>query len=365
MTLVAIKMKATDNLSQTTSRKVNFIVTRKLPIWNAETGWYEPVPTRSVAWAFADICRANYGGQLSDEEINLMQLAYLDTAYQKKGDTFNAVFDSRLSLLEALGRVGKISRTLTFIQAGKVNFVRDFIDSELDFEPSIVFNKENIIKDSGKLEYILPTSESVDYAEVTYFDERTWTNPTFEVTLPGLKKKKKTQMTMFGITNKAQAKREAEYHFLCNKYRRRVMTFDTEMEGGIPTIGSLIRVSFPIPKWGISGFFVDYDAESQILEVNEPLTMEDNKEYFICLRNNLGKAENAIKVIREDNMTEEQINLTEIPDFDIYTDGEHEKTSFIFGSFEEISIDAKVNPIQARIPYQYTVTATLDDSKVY
>jgi hypothetical protein len=365
MTLVAMKMRATDNLSQTTSRKVNFIVTRKLPIWSAETGWSEPQVTRSIAWAFADVCRASYGGNLADDEINLRQLAYLDKVYEQNGDAFNAVFDSRLSLLEALGRIGKTSRTFSFIQAGKIHFVRDFIDNELDAEPAMVFNKENIVEDSWKIQYLLPTSETIDYAEITYFDEKTWTNKTFEVALDESKKTTKTQMTMFGVTNKAQAEREARYHLLCNKYRRRIVSFDTEMEGGIPTIGSLVRLSYPLPKWGISGFVIDYDAEAHVLTLNEPVELETGKEYHICLRNQLGKAEKPIRVERPVDLFEREIKLTRTPDFAIYIEDEKEKTGFIIGEINEVSIDAKVNSIVARDPYLYTITATIDDSRVY
>lgn len=246
----------------------------------------------------------------------------------------------------------------------KASVIRNIID-ELDLEPAIVFTKENIVKDSWKMEYLLPTSESIDFAEVSYFDERTWTNRTFDVALVDSKKQKKTQMTMFGITNKDQSRRETEYHLLCNKYLRRVMTFDTEMEGGIPTVGSLIRVSFPIPKWGVSGYCKSYNKETLVLEVSEPLSIENNKEYFICLRNNIGKADKVIKVIREDEMLENQVNLSEQPNFELEIQDIQEKTTFIFGQSEEVTIDSKVNSIKARSPYLYTITSTVDDSRVY
>ena len=60
VTLLAIIMRATDNLSQRSSRLVNCIVTRKLPTWSPVSGWSELQPTRSIAWALADIL----GGQL-------------------------------------------------------------------------------------------------------------------------------------------------------------------------------------------------------------------------------------------------------------------------------------------------------------
>ena len=42
VTLLAMKMRATDNLSATLVTDGNAIVTRKLPIWDALTGWSTP-----------------------------------------------------------------------------------------------------------------------------------------------------------------------------------------------------------------------------------------------------------------------------------------------------------------------------------
>ncbi|HAG53056.1 MAG TPA: hypothetical protein DCL21_04640 [Alphaproteobacteria bacterium] len=133
------------------------------------------------------MCKADYAGKLSDDEINLEKLEYLDKIYQEKGDTFNAVFDSKLTLLEALSRIGKASRTLLYVQAGKVQFTRDGIEEA----PSMMFHAGNIVKDSWSIDYILPTSQTIDYAEVAYFDERTWSNKTIDVCLDENKKSKK------------------------------------------------------------------------------------------------------------------------------------------------------------------------------
>ena len=64
--LSAMKMRATDNLSQRSSRMVNCLVTRKLPVWDEVSGWSDPQVTRSIAWALADIARSQYGGKLDE-----------------------------------------------------------------------------------------------------------------------------------------------------------------------------------------------------------------------------------------------------------------------------------------------------------
>ena len=58
-------------------------------------------------------------------ETFLEALYWLDQIWTGRGDTFNAVFDSKLTVYEALSRVAKVGRAITFIQGGIVRFVRD------------------------------------------------------------------------------------------------------------------------------------------------------------------------------------------------------------------------------------------------
>ena len=118
-------MKATNNLSQRSSRMLNCIVTRRLSTWSPTGGWSGKIPTRSIAWAIADILKANYGARLTDKSIDLEGLYRLDQIWAARGDTFNAVFDSKLTVYDALSRTCKVGRSVPYIQGGIVRFVRD------------------------------------------------------------------------------------------------------------------------------------------------------------------------------------------------------------------------------------------------
>ena len=56
VTLLAVRMRATDNLSQRSARMINCIVTRKLPVWDPEAGWSEP-PGHALARLGLRRCR--------------------------------------------------------------------------------------------------------------------------------------------------------------------------------------------------------------------------------------------------------------------------------------------------------------------
>ena len=115
VTLLAITMRATDNLSQRSSRMVNCIVTRRLKKWHPLSGWtVSAEPTCSIAWALADILKASYGADLRDKSIDIQALYNLDQTWSARGDTFNGVFDSKLTVYEALSRTARVGRAIVF-----------------------------------------------------------------------------------------------------------------------------------------------------------------------------------------------------------------------------------------------------------
>ena len=152
VTLLAVRMRATDNLSQRSARLVNVIVTRRLPVWDPDTGWSEPQPTRSLAWAFADAARAKYGAGLVDARIDLDALHALDQVWQSRGDRFDAVFDQCLTVWEALTRIARCGRALPFLQGGILRIARDAPRTL----PVALFGPRNIVKGSFRVQYVMP-----------------------------------------------------------------------------------------------------------------------------------------------------------------------------------------------------------------
>ena len=253
VTLLAMRARATNNLSAQASRRVNCIVTRKLPTWSAAGGWSAPVATRSIAWAAADILRAAYGANLPDAQIDLAALEALEATWSSRGDTFNGVFDSRQTVWDALTQVLKAGRAAPFIQGGVVRFVRD----EPQSLPVALFSPRNIVANSLSVQYLMPADDQADAVEVEYFDETVWKPRTVLATLPNGSAAKPARIRLFGVTNRDQAWREAMYLAAANKYRRLHLTFRTEMEGFIPSPGDLIAIQHDQPEWGQGGEVID------------------------------------------------------------------------------------------------------------
>jgi sulfur carrier protein ThiS len=268
ITFLAVKMRATDNLSMRSSRLINCLVTRKLPTWNPSTGWSAPQATRSIAWAFADAVRASYGAKLADSRIDLPALNRLDQTWNQRGDQFDAVFDQKVTVWEALTRIARCGRAVPYLQSGVVRLVRD----EPKTLPVARFTTANIVKGSFKLQYVMPGEETADAVTVEFFSPKTWKPAEVTVSLPGSTQTNPATVNLFGCTNQTQAMREGKYIAAANRYRRRLITFRTEMEGLIPTFGDLIAISHDMPTTetsyqdsGLSNIRSDLSPESSVL----------------------------------------------------------------------------------------------------
>lgn len=341
VTLLAMTMRATDNLSQRASRMVNCLVTRKLPVWDVENGWSAPQATRSIAWALADIARSPYGGKLADRRIDLAQLHALDALWHARGDHFDAVFDQTVTVWEALSRTARCGRAVSFMQSGTVRVVRD----EHRQVPVALFSPRNIVKNSLTIQYLLASDETADSVTVEYFSNETWQPAEETVSVPDSSREQPARVRLFGCTEKAQAIREGHYMAAANRYRRRLVTFQTELEGLIPTYGDLIAITHDMPSWGQGAEVTAVDGHA--LTVSEPLEWSDEPgDHFISLRKSDGRVSGPWPV-RPSEMPNQMLLQDEL-DFRPYTGVRQERTHIAFGVGETWSTLARVTAVRPR-----------------
>ena len=342
VTLLAIRMRATDNLSQRSSRLINCIVTRKLPVWSADSGWSMPVPTRSIAWAFADILRASYGAKLPNARIDLTALAQLDQVWAGRGDRFDGVFDQQVTVWEALTRVARCGRAVPFLQGGIVRLVRD----EARSLPVALFSPRNIVKNSLKIQYVMPGEETADAVTVEFFSSRTWKPDEVTVSLPGSSSTNPAKLRLFGCTTEAHAVREGLYLAAANRYRRRIITLRTELEGLIPTYGDLIAIAHDMPSWGAGGEIVAWDADTKTATLSEPAAFVAEQPHVMALRRRDGGVSGPYAVTPGSDA--QQVVFVDLPDIAIETGLSAERTHFAFGVAEQWSLLARVIAVRPR-----------------
>lgn len=358
VTLLAIRMRATDNLSQRSSRLINCVVTRKLPVWSADSGWSTAVPTRSIAWAFADILRASYGAKLTDARIDLAALAQLDQVWADRGDQFDGVFDQQVTVWEALTRVARCGRAVPFLQGGIVRLVRD----EARLLPVALFSPRNIVKNSLKIQYVMPGEETADAVTVEFFSGRTWKPDEVTVSLPGSSSTNPAKLRLFGCTTEAHAVREGLYLAAANRYRRRIITLRTELEGLIPTYGDLIAIAHDMPSWGTSGEIVAWNADTQTATLSEPVAFVDGQAHVMALRRRDGGVSGPHAVTPGSDA--QQVVFANLPDIPIETGLSAERTHFTFGVAEQWSLLARVIAVRPR-GEQVEITCVAENALVH
>lgn len=359
VTLLAMRMRASNNLSTLASRRVNVICTRKLPIWNGSS-WSAATATRSIAWAFADACRnAEYGAGLDDARIDLAALLALDATWISRKDEFNGRFDSAISLWEALTKIAAAGRAKPFMQAGMVRIVRDQQQSI----PIALFSMRNILRGSFSVQYLMPTEETADSVEVTFFDANTWSQKRVLCQLYDSTAAKPAKMDLtLGVTSREQAFREGTYQAAANRYRRKLIKFSAEMEGFVPSCGDLIAVSHDMPQWGQVAEVRDHDANNYILTVSEHLTFTPGLAHYIGLRRADGTVSGPW---RAKHISAYQISYNGPLDFELYTGLDEERTHLVFGPAETWRQPALVVSVRPRDLYTVEIICINEDVSVH
>ncbi|WNO48536.1 hypothetical protein [Achromobacter phage hasilly_LB3] len=259
VTLLAMIIKATNNINQQTSRRINVIGTRKLPVWDPVNGWsVNPVATTNPAWAAADILRnTTYGRRLPTSRINIQELYRLSQVYQARGDEFNGVFDTTSQLWDALTKVLRVGRTVPINYAGLIDFVRN----EPKTVPTYMFQPQNMVENSFSTEYAFAEPGSTpNYVQVEYINRETWVSETVDCVLPGVAPTIPAKVQLMGVTSRAQAWREGMSLAAANRDQRRQISFSTGFEGYLPRFGDLVQISHDVPQWGYSGEVLGLNA---------------------------------------------------------------------------------------------------------
>lgn len=356
-----VRMRATNNLSSQASRQINVIQTRKLPIWDAGTGaWSVPVATRSIVWALCDVARAQYGARLDDSRLPLAEMVALDATLAARGDTFDGIFDTKTTVWDALTKIARCGRAVPILRGG---ILRVFRDAPADV-PVALFNARNIIKGSFSVAYIMPSEDTADAVEIGFYNQRTWKADTVTVALPDSAEESPASDTLFGATAAEHATREGEYLVACNRYRRVFPTFRTELDGMIPTYGDLIAVAHPMPRWSQGGEVVEWDPDTEVLTLSEPVRWVEGENHYIGLTKRDGSVVGPYLV--EPGATAAQVHLLESIDITPYTGTQAERTRYSFGLVATWTRLCRVRALRPRSQgEQVEITAVVEDNRVH
>lgn len=359
VTVYALRVKATEQIPQDVARQINIIASRKLPVWNGTT-WSAPVVTRSPAWALADILRnASYGAALPDSRIDLAKLLELDEVWAARGDYFDGIYDQTISVWEALQRTSRAGRATPIVSGGLVTFVRDAARTVR----TALYSPQHMARGSLGIEYSFRQADDPDGIELAWIDPATWRPAHIEATVGGGAPLRPATVDLFGVTNLAQATREATYLARVDAYQRKVIRFATEMDGHIPLVGDLVAISHDVPSWGQSGQLLAIAGTRY--STSEPLTWTDAASHYVALRTP-GGALSGPYLVTEVEDDANAFELADALDFTPRTDlAGGDRTAYLFGPGTAWAQDVVVTKLTPRSETEVEITCQPYDARIY
>jgi hypothetical protein len=332
-THIEIKMRATEQLNGLSQRRVAVIARRMLHTWDSTTGWSASrVFTRNPAWAIADKLRdTTYGNALPNERIDLMTLEDLAATWEDRQDHLDIVIDTLMDSDEADQLMARAGRARAVWRNGVRTFVRD----EAQTLEAAAYTGRDIVPGSVSLTYTTDTARIPDGIIVEYFAHRSWEWESITCPAPGVTTPARPEyLRLLGVSGAKQAEREGLYEAAARALRRKFTSITTELQGLLPSYGSLVRLGLPLRGAGQHGDVVSYDSGTLDIVLTEPLVWTAAVDHYITLVRPDGSVHDAI--LATPGADAYTAVLDSAPDFTPITDdARRERTRFIFGNATE------------------------------
>jgi hypothetical protein len=326
-THIEIKMRATDQLSGLTQRRIGVISRRKLRTWTG-SAWTVEVETRNAAWALADKwTNQTYGDKYPDERCDLRGLLALATKADARQDRFDAVFDTTYDSFQADQMIAQSVRSAVFRRGAVMTVTRD---EKKDF-PVTAFTSRNIDPGSVSIDYRFADENTPDGVIVEYWHNRTWDWREITCPAPGVTTPVRAQrIRLFGVTGPTHAQREGLYQAANTYWRRRFASFTTELEGMLPAFGSAVAFSPSLTGWGKSGDIVNYSVSSRTLVLSEPLTWVTGASHYLSVVQRDGSVSTPI-LVNPGSASNEVILASALVEDPSIDQADEDRTKYLFG----------------------------------
>jgi hypothetical protein len=236
VTLLALKLQASNNLNDNSRNNFNVRIRSKAYKYNG-TSWVIG-ETRNPIWAFCDILLSDYGRNLSPKFLDLEAIVEIANDIEDEGIYFDATFDSRSTVWQALTECLMASRCRPNLPGTLISIVRDVAMSM----PTICLNPHNIIPDSFKVSHGFPRVNDKDGLEVEYINPTTWKRESVLCLIGNDRGINPEKVILKGCTNRNRAYRWGRWHRANTVYKKTNVSLTTGLEGATVSFGDLAAV---------------------------------------------------------------------------------------------------------------------------
>lgn len=255
---VAVRIKATGQLNGSVD-ELNAVASAMCPVWNG-VNWITE-ETSNPAWWYLWFARGKldsagnrlYGGGMVDAQIDIDGIKAWAAWCDEKRLTFNYVLDSRRTAADVLQTIARAGRASPTFQRGTLGVVWD----AADVPETAVFGPFNVKAGTFRIEYV--NDGTVDEIVGNFVNAETgWVLDEVRAKVPGATTTANPlQLDLDGCTSRDMAGREANLLAAAQVWKRRRISWETDIEGLTCTRGDVVRFSHDLTVWGYSGRLVD------------------------------------------------------------------------------------------------------------
>ena len=286
-TLLAVRLNA-GQVASSADRLIRVKMWRILPDYNLG-GWF---PTTDPANAFLDIyLNQDYGARRPQAELDVNWLYELQNNYWGRSTyKFNAIYTARTTVWEALVQSVQGVAAVPLPIGGIMSLAQD------GPRPirSMMFSEQNIVQKTFSLSYQFEQTGQADGVEIEYVDPKTFA-PRY-VRWPH-ESQSPERANLFGCSDPAHAEQFARLQYQRKQKLRRLVEFQTELEGLIPQPAERIAVAHTLPRWGVSGYLAGVSDDGLNLALDRVLPWDEVAgPYYMMFRDETGRASEMVEV---------------------------------------------------------------------
>ena len=280
-TVIGIKIKASGQLNGALEQ-LSALGVKPTWVWDGLS--WDFTTTTNPAWWYLNLARGLrdsagkilYGGGLEDNQIDIDGIKAWAIFCDANNLNFSAVFDQPTPLADALQTIARCGFASISWATGKLGVVWDAPD-----QPHVmVFGMANICKGSFEVSYI--TDNLADEIVVNYNDRyNNWESSQVRVTVPGTAGTpiKTSSIDLMGCTTNAHAAKFANALAAQQYYRRRTITWETDLEGFVCQRGDVVILSHDLTQWGYSGRLMSVNGTT--ITLNKAVPRSGSTEYLM------------------------------------------------------------------------------------
>lgn len=353
-TTLGVKVRSSDRISAQTEAQVNVVATRILPGADGVER-----PTRSLRDAAAYVPRSlGY----DDSRTNLAELNRLGQVWDARNDTFNHSYDKETTAEQALGDIFSVGFADLTIDRGQITPVRD--------EPRTVFEQMYTPQNfagSGFLRRtprLVANPDKFDGVQVTFTDERTWSEATVDCFLLEDMGRKIDKVTMPGVTNRDKAYQLGMRRRRVDRFRPDVFSWETEGDALVSRYLSYCAVADDTTGYPQSALLHAYQVQpdgSVVLAVGEEFDWSGPGEPRVLIRRPDGTASGPYPATRIDAYRLQIPPMDFVPDVSWQRDPPH----VLFGTTTRLCYPVLITSIEPNGFSSARVEAVGYDARVY